>query len=135
MTTTRKADPEKFCEVCGVKMERKRYGTRLEDRTRFLARRTCSQSCGNTKRDVVKDTHHWRARKHRAQTCAECSTTRRLHVHHVDRDPANNDPTNPLTMCASCHLRLHWREDREKRLAGVRRGQDTRRRSTAGKAS
>ena len=59
-----KVDPEKFCEVCGVKMTRKRYNGRLED-----------------------------------------------------------------------HLKLHWREDREKRLAGVRRGVTTRQQSIAGNSS
>lgn len=130
-----KVDPEKFCEVCGVKMTRKRYNGRLEDRTRFIERRTCGQSCGNTKREVVNDTLHWRARKHLAAACQVCGTTERLHVHHIDRNPENNETTNLATLCASCHLKLHWREDREKRLAGVRRGVTTRQQSIAGNSS
>lgn len=122
-----KADPEKFCETCGKPMFRKRFGKRLEDRTRFLSRRNCSKSCGNTKSEVVKDTMHWRARKHRAATCRDCGTTTNLHVHHEDRNPANNHPSNLTTLCASCHLKLHWREDRET-PNGVR----MRRRSGAG---
>lgn len=128
--------PEKFCETCGIRMERKRYGKRLEDRGVFMRRRHCSMSCANTRQEPTsRDTLHWRARKHKAQSCAECATTDRLHVHHIDRNPANNDPTNLLTLCASCHLKLHWREDRDKRLAGARRGAATRQQSTDGKAS
>jgi hypothetical protein len=40
-------------------------------------------------------------------------------VHHIDRNPANNDPVNLLTLCSTCHLKLHWREDREKRMAAM----------------
>lgn len=107
----------KTCETCGKPFGRNRYNGRLEDPARFAKRRNCSQSCGNTKREVGKDTLHWRARKHKADSCETCSATTGLHVHHVDRNPSNNDPTNLQTLCASCHLKLHWREDRAKRLA------------------
>lgn len=136
-----KPDPERYCQVCGVRMHRKRYNGRLEDMTRFLSRKTCSQSCGNTKQTVKKDTLHWRARKHKKLNCEECGTANDLHVHHVDRNPANNDPANLMTLCSSCHLKLHWREDREARMQGVAkavataaaRGAHTRPRSTDGR--
>ena len=92
-----KVDPEKTCETCGVTMVRRRFGARLEDRTRFLSRRFCSKRCASTRAAVTKDALHWRARKHRASACSECSTTTSLHVHHIDRNPANNDPANLLT--------------------------------------
>ena len=130
--------PPKNCETCGTPMERKRYGKRLEDLGVFLRRRHCSLSCANTRREVTKDALHWRARKHKATACALCATTVDLHVHHNDRNPANNDPANLTTLCASCHLKLHWREDRAKRLAAVNReaartGASTRLRSADGR--
>jgi hypothetical protein len=139
----KKDDPAKSCETCDTPLERKRFGTRLEDRNVFLRRRFCSLSCANTKTDVAKDTLHWRARKHRKPNCETCQTKRDLHVHHIDRNPANNDPINLATLCASCHLKLHWREDRAQRLAGVAKAQVTavasggniRQRSTDGKFS
>lgn len=113
-----KQDPERSCETCGTPLFRKRFASgRLEDRGVFLRRKYCSLSCASTKETVVKDTHHWRARKHRKPICEECEATEGLHVHHLDRDTANNDPSNLATLCASCHLKRHWREDREKRLA------------------
>lgn len=116
----RKPDPVRHCPVCGKLMERKRYsGGTLEDRTRFLSRKTCSAACGATRAVVTKDALHWRARRHRKEACEECGTTTDLHVHHVDRNPENNDPSNLKTLCASCHLKLHWREDRDKRMASV----------------
>ena len=132
MPMPRKADPIRHCQNCGEPMPRKRFASgRLEDRTAYLKRQTCSLSCGNTRQDVVKDTHHWRARQHKAGQCQDCGTQDRLHVHHEDRNPANNDPTNLTTLCASCHLRLHWREDREARLTAIR-GASLRKRSAAG---
>jgi 5-methylcytosine-specific restriction endonuclease McrA len=143
MPTPPKEDPIKHCETCGAAMARKRFNGRLEDRTRFLARRNCSQSCGNTRTEVTKDALHWRARKHRAGACAECGSTEDLHVHHKDRNPANNRLTNLQTLCSSCHLKLHWSEDRPERLAGAvkaaataaLRGASTRQRSTDGRFS
>lgn len=123
-----KPGPVKHCETCGVLMTRKRFGPSqtLEDMGRFLVRRNCSQSCGNTKANPTsKDAHHWRARRHRKPTCEECATTQNLHVHHKDRNHTNNDPSNLATLCASCHLRLHWREDREKRMEAARKAQVT----------
>lgn len=140
---TRKPDPEKYCSVCGVRMYRKRFGESqtLEDMGRFLSRQTCGQSCGNTKQTVTKDALHWRARKHRKPNCQECNTTTDLHVHHIDRNPANNDPSNLMTLCSSCHLKLHWREDRALRMeaavkasaTAVARGAHIRPRSTDGR--
>lgn len=128
-------DPEKFCEVCGTRMERKRFNGRLEDRTRFLSRKTCSQSCGNTRPRVTRSAHQWRAKQHRKDACELCGTTTSLHVHHKDRDWRNDDPANLQTLCASCHLKLHWREDRAERMEANRRGVRTRQRSTAGSKS
>lgn len=113
-----KADPIKFCKACGAELKRKRFASgRLEDRNVFLRREHCSQSCANTRSEVTKGTHHWRARKHCASSCTDCGTAEDLHVHHLDRDHSNNDPSNLVTLCSSCHLKRHWREDLDKRLA------------------
>jgi hypothetical protein len=131
-----KPDPTKCCETCGTELLRKRFASgRLEDRTVFLKRRNCSQACANTREEVTRSGHQYRAKPHRKATCEECGTTERLHVHHRDRNWANDDPANLETLCASCHLRLHWREDREVRVAAVRRGVSMRQRSAAGSES
>jgi len=123
MSVSPKPVPVKHCETCGLLLERKRFGGRLEDRGVFLRRRFCSRVCGYAyvKPDAVKDTHHWRARKHRKDACETCGATDRLHVHHKDRDPFNDDRANLQTLCDSCHLRLHWREDRAERIAAMPR--------------
>jgi hypothetical protein len=135
VSTPPKADPVKVCPVCGEPFGRRRFNGRLEDRTRFLARQTCSQQCGNSRTEVTKGAHHWRARLHRGESCEECGTTEDLHVHHIDRNPANDAVENLATLCASCHLRLHWREDRDKRMAAIRTGGLLNQRSAGGNRS
>jgi 5-methylcytosine-specific restriction endonuclease McrA len=128
--------PDKTCPVCGATFNRKRFNGVLEDRSRYMARTHCSQACGNSRAEVVKTTHHWRAQAHKQATCERCGTSSGLHVHHVDRNPANNEPANLRTLCGSCHLKLHWREDRASRVAAARAaGARTSQRSTAGNSS
>lgn len=112
MPTPPKADPPKNCLACGEPLVRKRYNGRLEDRTRFLKRWHCDQSCANTRLEIQVDSHRWRARQIMPRRkCSACGAEERLHVHHKDRNPANNDPANLEVLCGSCHLLLHWRED------------------------
>ena len=115
-----KPDPIKFCRVCGKQLHRKRYNGRLEDMGVFLRRQACSQSCANSLTRVQADSFRWRARQIMERTaCTECGSTEHLHVHHRDRDVTNNDPSNLEVLCASCHLRLHWREDRDARMESI----------------
>lgn len=41
-------------------------------------------------------------------TCQKCgSTTKKLHVHHIDHNPLHNDLNNLTTWCISCHMIHH----------------------------
>lgn len=132
-----KEDPEKNCEICGTPLTRKRFASgRLEDRNVFLKRTHCSQACANSRKVVQRNTHGWRARRAvLVEKCEDCGTAEKLHVHHKDRNPANNDPVNLAVLCASCHLKLHWREDRDYRVQRIREsvGASMNRRYVAGK--
>ena len=108
MGRPRLPDPEKFCEWCGVRLERKRYKGNLEDRPRFRQRKFCSRSCANSRKNPTLGGLRTRAQKFRGQQCETCGTDQQLHIHHVDHDPSNNAPQNLQTLCASCHLKLHW---------------------------
>lgn len=103
MPMPRRSDPKKCCERCGLKLERKLSGTRLEDRGVFLRRRFCSLTCANSKDSVKKGTHHWRARKLRKVACEACGHPRSLEAHHIDQDATNNQPENVQTLCKCCH--------------------------------
>ena len=97
----------KFCETCGAKMQRKRYGKRLEDLGAWKRRRFCSLSCANMRERVGYHGLSWRARKHLKSACENCGSTERLAAHHKDGDRQNNEAENIQTLCARCHALLH----------------------------
>ena len=118
MATPKKDDPEKSCATCGKPLTRKRFASgRLEDRSAFLRRSHCSRTCGNSREVISRSGHQYRVKRYRKSACEECGAKSQLHAHHKDRNWRNDDPSNLMTLCASCHLRLHWREDREQRMA------------------
>ena len=105
-----KVEPEKYCRICGIRLNRNRIGEsgRLEDLGVFKRRKYCSLKCANTR---LRPSHwviyHWRARKHRKLSCEACGWTEHLHAHHVDGKPENNKKENIQTLCVYCHNFLH----------------------------
>ena len=114
MARPRATEPKKSCERCSTPMERRRFNGRLEDLGAFKRRKYCSLSCANTKdRPAHWETYHWRARKHRRRDrCEACGSTDRLHAHHVDGRPENNEPANIQTLCVFYHSFLHATAER-----------------------
>ena len=113
MGRKRAEEPEKYCALCGTKIKRHTFNGWLEDMGVFKRRKYCSLSCANTKeRPGHWGTFHWRARKHRKSWCEACGSTDKLHAHHVDGKPENNEPQNIQTLCVFCHNFLHATADR-----------------------
>lgn len=106
-----KPTPKRSCEACGAQMERKRFGKRLEDFSRFMARKYCDQACmaKAMEKDACASLSQSRMKAARsAKTkCEACGATHDLQVHHQDENPRNNDPSNLRTLCRSCHRRAH----------------------------
>lgn len=109
MSRPAKDTPEKRCTICGRRLSRKRFGGRLEDLTAFMKRQFCSLSCANsrTKGGLSRKAFHAQARKHKNPACECCGAKKRLHVHHVNEDWKNNEPTNLQTLCVFCHQFWH----------------------------
>ena len=114
MPMPEKKAPEKYCQHCGKKMKRKRYNGRLEDMAVFLRRKYCNLQCaGAVKR---KDTLHGIRKRYaylRGNKCQECGVTENLDLHHRDGNPVNNDISNLMTLCDSCHTKWHWKNGKK----------------------
>ncbi|HET6498807.1 MAG TPA: HNH endonuclease signature motif containing protein, partial [Coriobacteriia bacterium] len=109
----RKPEPEKYCEFCGVRLERKTFGDRLEDLSVFQRRKYCSLTCANSRKHPKHwTTYHLRAQKHRKENCEACGGKTSLQVHHIDQVPENNDPENLETLCKYCHDFWHATQKR-----------------------
>ncbi len=107
--------PMKHCKHCGAILTRKRFNGRLEDRSAFMRRKYCDRKCmaaameGKIKVLNARNSRK-QATKTRSKSCAHCGSGSRLQVHHRDGNPLNNEPSNLVTLCASCHMRLHWQD-------------------------
>ncbi len=106
-----KADPIKYCTTCNQKMVRKRINGRMEDRAVFLRRKYCDQICmarGQHKPDPTRSAYLKRIRHLLKESCEQCGTSsKRLTLHHKNRNWRNNEPSNIQTLCSTCHTSLH----------------------------
>lgn len=116
MPHPRKQEPEKYCQYCKKRLERNRYHGVLEDYQRFLKRKTCGVLCMAKLMEKEKKTrsaYQKEAVKFRGDLCEKCGATTALSIHHKDEDWTNNAPANLMTLCSSCHLKLHWENGKE----------------------
>ncbi len=101
----------KACNHCGKTLERKRSpsGT-LEGAGCFARRKYCDRSCmaESMKKDrPTRSAIQKRLASQRKGCCENCGASESLSIHHKDRDWMNNDTSNLMTLCSSCHTSLH----------------------------
>jgi hypothetical protein len=111
-----KVAPEKYCQFCQKKLERKRYNGTLETLNAFKRRQYCDQTCsdmGQRKAQPTLSALRKRAVAFRGSACECCQATENLAIHHLDSNPANNAPTNLMTLCDSCHTKWHWQNGKK----------------------
>jgi hypothetical protein len=60
--------------------------------------------------DALKEQIRQRDNYH-CQICEvnQISLDAKLDVHHIDLNKRNNDPSNLIAYCGTCHMKLHWR--------------------------
>lgn len=115
-----RVSPTKYCEHCGLLLERKRYNGRLEDFGAFSRRRYCDLWCAAGPRregEIKINTSRKRASRYRASGCSICGTSMHLQVHHLNGNAFDNDPFNLMTLCRACHTKWHWNHGKAGRVA------------------
>lgn len=92
-------------------MERPRINGKIQELATFVKRIYCNRACmaAGMEKDRCASVSHSRAKASRSmkEACEACGATGKLHVHHKDEDPFNNDPLNLRTLCPRCHRRSH----------------------------
>jgi hypothetical protein len=114
----RKEVETKFCAECLAPLERKRFsnGT-LETITNYNRRKFCDAHCMgiSINRPRIKPEKdccdkHCRTKARRKTPpgmCEKCRNRVGMDVHHIDHDVTNNNPSNLMRICRSCHVREH----------------------------
>lgn len=103
------------CLHCGKPLERKRFSGRLEDRAIYSRRKFCDLVCAGLARTDPSPSESALRKRYlglKGKSCETCETTEKLCLHHKNRNPANNDPSNTMTLCESCHTKWHWEHDK-----------------------
>ena len=118
MAMPMKPTPERYCEYCGKKLERKRLPNGdLEYLIHFNKRKYCDQKCmakafeqKPKKKNPNWMTAHYHARKIcKPGPCVICGKEGRTEVHHKDWNWRNNSPENLERVCRGCHTKIHRR--------------------------
>ena len=113
-----KETPPKYCKFCGKEIVRKRFGTRLESVKSYMSRTYCDRMC--MRKAYLKMDDAAQSKRNGRQTaqrinelilqknkCEVCGSKNNLDVHHKDENPSNNNPSNLLVVCRSCHMKIH----------------------------
>jgi hypothetical protein len=86
-------------------------------KSRINKSRHCSRKCHNTaisreyKHSGI-NSPHWKGgiqtyRKFKKSNCETCNSINHLDVHHIDENRYNNNLSNLITLCRSCHKKTH----------------------------
>jgi len=97
----------KYCLYCGGELKRRKN----EASVTFRSRQYCNHNCYSKdllKEDPADNTRYRRLQNSREKKyCVVCGITENLHNHHIDKDLKNESDDNIVTICASCHTRVH----------------------------
>ena len=69
------------------------------------ALRTYHHDGDSTEKILKEDTSKYQ--KYIKSSCEICGVTKDLEVHHKDKNHSNNNPNNLMTVCSSCHQKVH----------------------------
>lgn len=101
---------QKYCSECKHEMDLQRMRNR-HHRTYVHKGYNQSGENNNKFKATANSCKNWVYSKYRKDACEYCGATLdfvpRLVVHHRDGNATNNDPNNLITLCDSCHKKVH----------------------------
>jgi hypothetical protein len=108
----RRLDGLTICEGCGLEFRHRGY----------QSRRFCGSACHHASQTgvarsaaglkvVTKQAH--RAAIGKCERCGWSLEVRVLHVHHIDHDHRNDEPSNWEVLCPTCHKHHHFTDKRQ----------------------
>jgi len=98
-----------FCEACNKEFlvapseEKNKRG-------RFCSKTCYSSFCKKENSPNYKHGHGWfrnMSRETRSNKCEICDKIGKTDIHHIDGNERNNTNSNFITVCRSCHMRIH----------------------------
>lgn len=119
MTIERQKVKPRYCAHCGKELVPKEYPNSHECPSNYARRKYCDINCmrkGFVIRDGSKQRWgpaHSSARKivhlieQREVKCSMCGSTHNVDIHHKDGNHQNNDSSNLVLLCRSCHIKAH----------------------------
>jgi hypothetical protein len=103
--------PIKDCEYCGKRLVRRISPCGWPESYIMLARRRyCNNRCradAEMSIPAKRSAHGARARRYVKGECEVCGKKARLDVHHKDGNWQNDSEGNLVTVCRSCHMKIH----------------------------
>jgi hypothetical protein len=106
----------KKCPECAATTTCKTCGNEFE-KTNYQHRDYCSERCSNLyKAELYFGGNYLATLERDGYQCCKCGSKQSPHVHHIDlsgrfkksdRERCNNDMSNLITLCNSCHQALH----------------------------
>lgn len=98
---------KKDCLACGKELKRKNGESSVTYRTRKYCDHKC-YSVGIMIDNPTDSARYRRLRNSREKhQCIVCGITEKLHNRHIDKNLENDSDNNVVTLCSSCHTRLH----------------------------
>ena len=105
----------KKCEACEKEFLVPPSAIRYK-RGRFCSRECYVKFCVKEKNHAFKHGHGWfkkMSRKTRSNFCQICEKECKTDIHHIDGNERNNEESNFITLCRSCHMRVHHLSGRQ----------------------
>ena len=103
-----KTSKKLYCDDCKRK---RRIQQTLVSQKKKNPNKEIGVGSGNSYRNKHQPLGIQTYRKAKKDCCEKCGSIKNLLVHHLDENRHNNDVSNLITLCKSCHQALHTIRD------------------------